>query len=63
MRRHESDPLSFIPHPEVVREHLQAVEEKADRLRTLLRVSEEIHNSKSLSPQNGRDQQGGGHGR
>jgi hypothetical protein len=36
------DPLTLIPSPEVVRRHLTEAESLAERLRILLRVSEEI---------------------
>jgi hypothetical protein len=41
--RQEYDPLSAIPQPGIVREKLRDTERKAERLRILLRVSEEIH--------------------
>jgi hypothetical protein len=46
MSHREYDPLAAIPRPEVVREKLNDVERIAQRLRTLLRVSEEIHEDK-----------------
>lgn len=43
MRRTPYDPLTHIPEPETVRRHLAEVDELAERLRILLRVSEQIH--------------------
>ena len=37
------DPLSHIPSPDVLREHLAQTEKLAGRLRILLDVSEQIH--------------------
>lgn len=47
MPRHDFDPLASIPQPQVVREKLQDVERIAQRLRTLLRFAEEIHEHKT----------------
>jgi hypothetical protein len=46
MSRHDTrlfDPLSFIPSPEVVQKHLAETEQLAERLRVLLRVSQQVH--------------------
>lgn len=37
------DPLACIPSPGIVRKKLLDAQRKADRLRTLLRVSEELY--------------------
>lgn len=43
--RRDYNPLNAIPRPEVVREALEDAERKAQRLRTLLRIAEEIHDA------------------
>jgi hypothetical protein len=43
MRNRTYDPLTFIPSPDVLREHLTKTEELARRLRILLETSERIH--------------------
>lgn len=45
MRQTSYDPLTHIPSPETLRRHLTETETLAQRLRILLRVSEELHNA------------------